>query len=149
MNVRALAIAAALLLVLGRVAAGHAYLKTATPAEDSTVRGSPKEVRLVFTESVETRFSIFKVYPLPAAATSDLRRLNASGGALVSRVLQKKDDGDDRVDDGLATTARTTREVVLRLKEGLKAGAYVVMYRVLSVDAHTTQGFYVFVLASP
>jgi methionine-rich copper-binding protein CopC len=139
--------AVALALVCAGAASAHAYLKVSEPGEDSTVGASPKEVRLVFTEPVETRFSIFKVYAVKAEPGWDQRRLNAAAGALMSDVLARRGDEADRADDGLATTARTTPEIAVRLKGELKPGSYVVMWRVLSIDTHTTQGFYVFTIA--
>jgi methionine-rich copper-binding protein CopC len=136
-----------LVLLWTGVAAGHAYLQTADPGEDAIVRTPPREVRLAFTEPVEVRFSIFKVYPLRAEPGWDQRRLNGAAGLLVSEVLRKRDDEAVRADAGLATPARTSARVVLRVKADLRPGAYVVMWRVLSIDTHTTQGFYVFTYA--
>jgi methionine-rich copper-binding protein CopC len=141
------ALAAALVLFLAGAAAGHAYLRAADPAEDSVVRAAPDSVKLSFTEPVEVRFSTFKVYRLAADPGWDQRRLNAAGGALVSDVLQKRGDEADRADDGVVTAARTSASIVLRLKGSLRPGSFVVMYRVLSIDTHTTQGFYVFTFA--
>jgi methionine-rich copper-binding protein CopC len=50
-----------------------------------------------------------------------------------------------RVDVGLATTARTSRSVVLRLRPDLEPGPYVVVWRNLGVDGHSVSGFFVFV----
>ncbi|WP_081439952.1 copper resistance protein CopC [Meiothermus ruber] len=36
--------------------------------------------------------------------------------------------------------------MVIALRPGLGPGVYVVLWRVLSVDSHTTQGFFVFVV---
>lgn len=181
------------------VAGAHSDLSAADPAEGGTVADRPTVVRLTFTEPVEVRFSLFKVYPLAAdagtsevpagaagenaadvqghhgesdapheegseeaghttgaeAARSDHEhgdasrsadaglRLNGLAGALVSEVLTKRDDVDERADSGVVTTD-TRREVVLMLKEDLAPGYYVVMWRALSTDTHTVQGFYVF-----
>lgn len=139
--------AATLVLVLAGVASAHAYLKTSNPLEDSTIAAAPREVRLVFTEQVEARFSTFKAYPIQTEPGWDQRRLNAAAGNLVGEVLLRRGDEAERADDGLATTARTSAEILMRLKGDLKPGAYVVMWRVLSIDTHTTQGFYVFTYA--
>jgi methionine-rich copper-binding protein CopC len=125
----------------------HASLRAADPAEDSTVTIAPGEVRLSFTEPVEVRFSIFKIYRLDASPTTELRRLNAQAGALMSDVLTKRDDEAVRADAGVSTTARTTTDVALRLKPDPQPGVYAVMWRVLSIDTHTTQGFHVFIFA--
>lgn len=136
--------AVALALIFAGAAAGHAYLRTSDPAEDSTVLSLPQSVRLVFTEPVEVRFSIFKVYPVDADPSWYTRRLNAAAGALVSQTLQRRGDEAERADTGVDAAARTTNEVVMRLRPDLRPGPYVVMWRVLSIDTHTTQGFYVF-----
>jgi hypothetical protein len=137
----------AVLALLAGTATGHAYLKLSDPAEDGTVAVLPQAVRLVFTEPVEVRFSVFKVYRVDADPEWDLRRINAVAGALVSRVLALRGDEADRADAGLQTGDRTTTDVTIRLRPDLQRGPYAVMWRVLSIDTHTTQGFYVFVFA--
>jgi methionine-rich copper-binding protein CopC len=134
-------------LALAGAALAHSYLKEASPAAGTRVRQMPGEVRLVFDEPLETRFSTFKVYRLeaPPEALSDFKRLNALAVPLFNRVLKQKGDEDARADAGLRTTARSTKEVVIGLKEGLKPGAYVVMWQLLSVDTHVLSDFYVFV----
>jgi methionine-rich copper-binding protein CopC len=134
-----------LIAAIAGVASAHAFLKSADPGEDSTVIALPKEVHLTFTEPVELRFSIFKVYRLDAAPGAEQRQLNAAAGTLVSDVLQKRGDETVRADQGISNTTRTTTDVTVKLKPDLDPGAYVVMWRVLSIDTHTTQGFYVFV----
>jgi methionine-rich copper-binding protein CopC len=129
------------------VAAAHAFLKSAEPGEDSKVAARPAEVRVAFTEPVELRFSIFKVYRIDMDPGSELRRLNAAAGSLVSEVLQKRGDEDARADQGISNTSRTATDVAIKLRPNLTPGAYAVMWRVLSIDTHTTQGFYVFVFA--
>jgi methionine-rich copper-binding protein CopC len=124
----------------------HAFLRVADPAEDSTVATVPSEIKLSFTEPVEIRFSIFKAYRLDANPSTELRRLNAAAGALMSDVLTKRDDDAARADAGVTTTARTSTDITLRLKPESQPGVYVVMWRVLSVDTHTTQGFHIFIV---
>ncbi len=60
-------------------------------------------------------------------------------------MLQKRGDEADRADAGPDATERTTTDIALRLKPDPKPGPYVVMWRALSIDTHTTQGFYVFI----
>ena len=134
-------------LALAGAALAHSYLKEATPGADTRVRRMPGEVRLVFDEPLESRFSTFKVYRLeaPGGALDDFKRLNALAASLFNQVLKQKGDEDSRADTGLKTTARTTKEVVIGLKEGLKPGAYVVMWQLLSVDTHILSDFFVFV----
>lgn len=136
--------AAVLVLVVAGTAASHAYLRTSDPAEDSVVADLPGSVQLVFTEPVEVRFSVFKIYPVEAEPSWDRRRLNAAAGALVSQVLRRRGDEAERADAGIDAAARTTSEVHMRIRPDLRPGPYVVMWRVLSIDTHTTQGFYVF-----
>lgn len=140
-------------LTLVGAAHAHAYLNASTPVENSVV-AELQEVQLVYSEPVEIRFSLFKVYPLElgeaapadlsAVSDDELRRVSGLAGALVSEVLELRGDEEARADSGVTTTERTSQELALGLKETLEPGAYVVMWRVLSIDTHTTQGFFVF-----
>ena len=111
-------ILASILLPLGGAAA-HAFLDHAAPSVGSTVRGSPAEVRVWFTEALEPAFSTLRVVD--------------QGGAQV-------DQGNKAVDPG----DRTLLKVSLR---SLAPGSYKVFWRVLSVDAHTTEGSFSFSVA--
>ena len=155
------------LLLLGAgLALAHAELVTMTPVKNSVLTTLPQTVTLTFSEPVEVGFSLFKVYKLEPTPTStsggapggesggetggaspeseeEALRLNGLAGTLVTEVLTERGDEAARADAGPATTG-TAEEVSLNLKEGQGAGNYVVMWRVLSADTHTTQGFYVF-----
>lgn len=114
----------ALLSLLFAVAAAssamaHAFLDHAAPAVGSTVHASPSELRLWFTEPLEPAFSTVRV-------------LNAAG--------QPVDRGDKQIDP----SNRTLLKVGL---SPLGPGAYKVMWRVLSVDGHVTEGDFTFRVA--
>jgi methionine-rich copper-binding protein CopC len=100
-------------------ATAHAFLDHANPLVGSTVRGSPGEVRLWFTEALEPAFSTLRVVD--------------QGGAQV-------DQGNKAVDPA----DRTVLKVSLR---PLSPGSYKVVWRVLSVDTHTTEGSFSFSVA--
>ena len=150
MSVRRLILLLATLVPLGRgVALAHADFASSEPASGTTITQQLEEVRLVFTEAVELDFSLFKVYELDVAGVdlasqNSWQRLNGLASALVSDVLGNREDGETRVDVGLANDERKSEEIVIALEEGIAAGYYVVMWRILSVDTHGTQGFYVF-----
>jgi methionine-rich copper-binding protein CopC len=139
----------AALTIVG-TASAHAELESASPAEGETVTSLPAEVVLTFTEPVEVRFSLLKVYPLDAevdmSEENAQQRLNGLAGQLVSEVLEVQGDDEARADTGVSTTERTA-EVVLPLKDTLEPGPYVVMWRVISADTHPVEGFYTFVYA--
>lgn len=137
----------ALTLALAGVGAAHSDLTAATPAQNETVTEAPAQVTLTFSEPLEVAFSTFKVYPLEAEGDGNSQRLNGLAGALVSDVLEARGDEAARADAGVSTAERTSPEIALPLKDGLEPGRYVVMWRTLSVDTHTTQGFYVFTYA--
>ena len=101
-------------------------------------------MKLVFTEPVEVRASIFKVYPLEA--DDDPLRLRAQAARLVDEVLQVRGDENRRADDGLVPAGHESAEIQIVLPDDLPPGPYVVMWRVLSVDAHYV-GHYVFTYA--
>jgi methionine-rich copper-binding protein CopC len=97
----------------------HAALDRADPRPNSTVRGAPGQVRLWFTEKLETAFSTARV-------------VNAAG----------KSVGDD----GSRLDAENAALLVVPLKP-LGAGSYTVIWRVLSVDSHVTEGRFSFRVA--
>jgi copper resistance protein C len=138
----------ALTLALAGVGSAHADLASSTPVAGAVLERAPDEVTLTFTEAVEVRFSTLKVYALGADVDPDdpdaEARLNGLAGQLVTEVLSASDDTDARVDLGVSDAARTADTVTLTLEPELGAGVYVVMWRVLAVDTHTTQGFFTF-----
>ena len=98
------------------VAQAHAHLDHASPAVGSTVTKAPKEVAIWFTEALEPKFSSIEVR-------------DAKGVA---------------VQAGPATLAPdNTAQLRVPLK-ALTPGTYKVMWRVLSVDTHRSQGTFTF-----
>lgn len=145
-QLRLLLLGSVLLLGLSGIAGAHAYLDSSFPAENAAVASDLSEVILRFTEPVEIRFSTFKVYPLLVDEEDPVRR-RAAASALVQQVLNLRNDAAQRVDNGVTTKANISADVHIALKEDLAPGHYVVMWRVLSIDTHTTQGFIVFTYA--
>jgi len=94
----------------------HAHLDRANPAVGSTVTPAPKEVVLWFTNELEPAFSSIEVRDEKGAAVQ-------AGKAVVDR------------------SNRTRMSVPLK---SLSPGSYKVMWRVLSVDTHRTQGDFSF-----
>jgi methionine-rich copper-binding protein CopC len=94
----------------------HAFLQRAEPCVGSTVQTSPSEVRIRFTENVEP-------------AVSSVQVLDASG-----KEVDKRDVHLDRSDHAML-------EVSL---PRLTAGTYKVVWRVVSVDTHVTNGSFTF-----
>jgi methionine-rich copper-binding protein CopC len=117
---RAVLIAAAFSSLFASGAAfAHAFLDRALPAVGSTVHGPPAEVKLSFTQRLEPAFSTLRV-------------LDARGKQVDAK--DKRVDGDD------ATVLRVSLPK-------LAPGKYRVLWRVLSVDAHSTTGDYTFEVA--
>ena len=94
----------------------HAFLERAQPAVGSTVQGSPGEVRVLFTERIEP-------------ALSSLRVFDASG-----KEVDKRDVHLDRSNHALLQVSLPP----------LDAGTYKVVWRVISVDTHVTNGSFSF-----
>jgi methionine-rich copper-binding protein CopC len=94
----------------------HAFLERAVPAVGSTVQTSPAEVRIWFTEGVEPAFSTIQVF-------------DASG-----KEVDKHDVHLDRSNHAL---------LQISLPQ-LQAGTYKVVWRVVSVDTHVTNGSFTF-----
>jgi methionine-rich copper-binding protein CopC len=97
-------------------ALAHAFLESASPRPGAKVTAPPSEVRIVFSEPVEAAFSSISVSGPPGFA----------GAALAKPVT---------------TQGRT---LAARMPGSLPAGRYVVRWRVISIDSHTTQGSFAF-----
>lgn len=130
----ALALLAALSLPL---AAAHTAVTDLQPAAGSVVK-APSSVTLRFSESVNLRYSIFKVYPLPAGQSGQ-----RAAAELTRRVIALRGDEAARA-DGYRPRSGHSQGVTVPLKPGLKPGQYVVMWRLMSADGHPVTGQSVF-----
>jgi hypothetical protein len=97
----------------------HAFLKDAEPHVGSTVQASPSEVRIRFSENIEPAFSSVQVF-------------DASG-----KEVDKRDVHVDPSDRALLHVSLPP----------LAAGTYKVVWRVVSVDTHVTNGDFTFRVA--
>jgi len=104
-----------LLAKLARLEA-HAFLQRAEPGVGSTVQTSPSEVRIRFTENIEP-------------AVSSVQIFDASG-----KEVDKRDVHLDRSDHALLHISLPR----------LDAGIYKVVWRVIAVDKHVTNGSFTF-----
>jgi methionine-rich copper-binding protein CopC len=107
---------AATLLIAG-VAQAHPHLVTATPAVDSTTSGSPKEVRIKFTQAVVLKFTGAEV--------------KAADGKVVKTGAAKLEKGDGT-------------ELIVPVSGKLAAGVYSVNWHAVSADTHHVEGSYNF-----
>jgi len=105
----------ALLLGVG-VAWSHAVLERAEPRVGSTVKAAPSQVRVWFTEAIESAFSTLEV-------------VNQAG---------------ERVDRGPARVDPASPAMLQVPLKPLGPGIYRVKWRVLSVDTHVTEGNFTF-----
>jgi hypothetical protein len=97
-------------------AGAHAFLDHAAPAVGSAVHGSPRQVKLWFTQQLEPAFSSAQV-------------LDAAG--------KRVDSADAKVDKQDASLLQVSLPP-------LSPGKYRVTWRVLSVDTHVTEGDFTF-----
>ena len=115
------AISAAFACVLAATAASaHAFLDHAVPAVGATVRGSPGEIELVFTQNIVPAFSGVEIA--------------AAGGGAIAAAKAMADPANPAV-------------LHVRLGQALKPGVYVVNWHVVSVDTHKSSGSYKFTVA--
>jgi methionine-rich copper-binding protein CopC len=94
----------------------HAFLKDANPGVGSTIQTSPSEVRIRFTENIEPAVSSIQVF-------------DSSG-----KDVDKHDLHLDHSDHALLHLSLPP----------LLAGTYKVVWRVVSVDTHVTNGNFTF-----
>jgi methionine-rich copper-binding protein CopC len=100
-------------------ACAHGFIDRSSPAAGSTVRGSPAEVKIWFSQAVEPAFSTLQV---------------------VDKNGEQVDRKDKRADPGDPTLLRVSLPP-------LTPGTYRVNWRVLSKDGHVTKGEFTFNVA--
>jgi methionine-rich copper-binding protein CopC len=98
------------------IAFAHSGLQRAEPPVGSKLKRPPSEVKLYFSERLEPAYSTVRV--------------EDGGGVRV-------DKEDSRVDRANPVLLRTTLSPLAR-------GKYTVIWRVLSVDSHVTEGRFTF-----
>ena len=103
------------ILPAARVSA-HAFLERSDPPVGGKVHSAPAAVRIWFTEAIEPRFSSIQVF-------------DATG-----KQVDKKDTHSDR----------SNRSVLAVSLPRLGPGTYKVVWRVVSVDTHRTNGDFTF-----
>lgn len=94
----------------------HAFIQKAEPGVGRTVQTSPNEVKIRFTEKIEPAFSKVQVF--------------APSGKEV-------DKGDAHLD-------RSDSAILIVSLPKLETGTYKVVWRVVSVDTHVTEGNFSF-----
>jgi copper resistance protein C len=114
-------LAAAATAVSGTAAFAHAFLDHASPPVGRTASPAPSEVRLWFTENLEAAFSRIQV-------------------------MDEKDQRVDRNDSHV--DPKDPAELIVSLRP-LSPGSYTVLWRVVSVDTHVTEGRYTFRVEGP
>ncbi|SDR29628.1 hypothetical protein SAMN05519103_01807 [Rhizobiales bacterium GAS113] len=107
----------ALALTAPSAAFAHALLLKAVPAVGGTVSASPTQLKLSFTEGVEPRFSGVQ--------------LQAADGRAVGTGAASVDPADKAT-------------LIVPIKSTLPPGSYKVVWHVVSVDTHRTQGSFTF-----
>jgi methionine-rich copper-binding protein CopC len=98
----------------------HAFLDHAVPGVGMEVSGSPRELRLYFTQGVVIAFSGVSVV--------------SSTGAAIPASKPVNDPSDQQI-------------VIVRLGRALPPGTYTVSWHVVSVDTHPTQGTFHFTVS--
>jgi len=117
-SIRALGWCAAVLLALAltpAVARAHATLVRAVPPARAVVRVPPRQAQLWFSEPLEAAYSTMSIWTDATRVTSDAPAVSPENPRLLWVALPP-----------------------------LARGAYVVKYRVLSVDGHVVEGSYSF-----
>ncbi len=126
------------LAILLSFALAHSKPVKIVPANGSSVK-SASTVKVTFDEAIEAGFSTFKVYPYTGALTA--LAMNTFSQAK----LKLKNDAATRADLrttvlGTTTGSGTTKTIEISLKPKLKAGIYLVMWRILGTDTHGVNG---------
>ena len=97
-----------------QTAMAHAHLDHASPAVGSVLTDAPDEVRIWFTQILEPNFTT--------------AQLQSSSGVVLATG---------------AVDAAEPKQVVIRV-HGLPSGAYMVIWKAVSIDTHRTEGSFGF-----
>jgi len=119
LRIRVALIALVVLLSGAGEGSAHAFLDHADPRVGSTIKTPPAQVRLWFTQQLEPAFSTMRV-------------LDTAG-----KQVDKQDVKVDSSKPDLLTVSVPS----------LGPGTYKVVWRVLSVDTHVTEGDFTFTIA--
>jgi methionine-rich copper-binding protein CopC len=103
--------------LIGTAANAHPELRTTDPPVGGAITGSPKEIRMSFTESVIPKFSGVEV--------------RDQTGQLVVTAAATTDPNDKR-------------QLVVPIQEPLRPGTYNVDWHAVSADTHRVQGHFSF-----
>jgi methionine-rich copper-binding protein CopC len=109
----------AIVMLAVRAASAHAFLDRASPAVGSSTANSPAIIALWFSEELERAFSTVEV---------------------TDQTGKRMDAGDASVDAGDTTELHATLKL-------LPPGSYKVAWRVVSIDAHRTEGTFTFTVS--
>ena len=121
----------------------HSNLNAASIIDGATISVMPKTITLEFSEAVETGFSRFKLIALDPKIKT-LKAANVEADSVLEATLEKRGDQASRADDGLLTSVAIAAKLEVKLKAKLRAGWYVMMWKVLSVDTHNSSDYFVF-----
>ncbi|GGR57921.1 hypothetical protein GCM10008959_19530 [Deinococcus seoulensis] len=111
----------------------HTEVTSVTPPDRSVV-AAPKVVTLKFSEPIELRFSTFRVMAVPAGKTASV--------AAALALAEKADSG--KLASLPLKGVTLASQVTVPLKPRLKAGAYVIAWKILSEDGHPVTAFSTF-----
>ena len=92
-HTRVLLAATLLLILVPSAVLGHAELDTASPADKSTVTGSPPEIVFTFTEAVDPRKSSLKLVDAGGAIVADGSTVDASDATKMHLVVPTQPPG--------------------------------------------------------
>ncbi|HEX7003506.1 MAG TPA: copper resistance CopC family protein [Trueperaceae bacterium] len=140
-------------LLLLPLAAAHADLLAAEPADRTVVRSATTEASLRFSEPVEVTFSRFELYRLAEEAPPgepserEWQRLSGLAAVLLTEGGSELRSAEARVETTISTGERRSDSITITWEEPLEPGVYVLAWRALSIDTHIVQGFVTFVVA--
>jgi len=104
------------ILTIQSIASAHAFLDHADPKVGSEIVSAPAEVKIWFTQAIEPAFSSIQIY-------------DAAG-----KEIDKKDSHVDASD----------KKLLIVSLPATSSGKYKVVWHVVSVDTHRTQGDFKF-----
>jgi copper resistance protein C len=122
----------------------HAMIETSSPENGGVLENTQTELVITFSEPIETMFSVFELHTLDVPADAEHEVRASAANAAMAQVFNMDATSLRNID---MLNSGQSATVTLSLPEVLEPGSYALMWRVLSIDSHSSQDFITFVVA--
>lgn len=130
------ALVAAILAVMSLgLTHAHATLADSNPSDGESIAASTNQVTLTFVEPIEAGFSLFRMFSIDPLELDDPNQTEMHWHTY----LQSRNTQTEITDITISSTDPAT--ITISWPQQLAPGSYLVVWRVLSIDTHISNGY--------